>query len=133
MRLLRRVLWGAKTGTIFGLAFSLLALVIFLLGGQGPFEANHSSFGRIVGAYFLGGLSAGIIVGILRPLTASKVGAAMTGFVATAPVSVLMRIAIDGFQAWTVKDSILSILMCAALGAPLGVAYRDIFRDRVSG
>ena len=133
MRLFRRIAWGAKTGTIFGLAFSLLALVVFLLGGQGPFEANHSSFGKIVVTYFLGGVSAGMIVGMLRPLTASKVGAAVTGFIAAAPVSILMRFAVNGFRAWTVKDTVLSILMCAALGAPLGVAYRDIFRDRASG
>jgi hypothetical protein len=131
MGLFQRILWGIKSGATFGLAFTALALLVFLLGGERPFQAHHTSFTNVVVTYLLGGIGSGIIVGVLRPLTRTKAGAGMVGFIAAIPVSVLVRIAIVGYQPWTVKDIILSFSVCLVLGVPVGVMYRDIFRDRV--
>ena len=68
----------------------------------------------------------------MRPLAYSKPGAAVVGFIAAIPFAVLLRVAVSGFVPWTTVDTILVTFMCAALGAPLGVAFRDVFRDTLN-
>ena len=132
MILARRILWGVRSGVVFGLAFSALALVIRLLGGEGPFEVHHTSFAKMIASYLLGGISAGVIVGALRPLTKSKPGAAVVGFFAAIPIGMLVRLAMLGNEPWEPRDTIVTLLVCIALGAPVGVMYRDIFRDKLA-
>lgn len=104
-----------------------IALVIFLLGGRAPFEAHDTTFERVAISYLVGGIGAGIIVSMLLPLTKWKMGSAIVGCVAAIPVSVVIRFATDGFKPWETSDTVTSIFLCLALGAPTGVIYREIF------
>ena len=124
MRFLERLRWGARVGAIFGLLYASLAVVIFLVGGQAPFEAGHSSFEKMIATYLVGGVGAGLIVGMLKPLTQSKVGAAIVGSLAAIPVGILLRFATGHPGPWQGTDTVVTLLFCAMLGAPLGVAYR---------
>ena len=110
-----------------GVALSLLALIVFLIGGEGTFASLHTSFAKAVLAYLLGGIIAGTIVGILRPLARWKAGAVVVGFLASLPVAVLFRLAAVGADGWSKRDTGVSLLFAATLGTSLGVAYRDIF------
>jgi hypothetical protein len=130
MQLWKRLLWGARVGAIFGSLFALVALVVFVLGGQRAFDVQHTSLGSVLLTYLLGGVGAGLITGLLRPLTAWKIGAALVGFLAAIPVGVLLRSATGGSGPWSGSEATTLVIFCAVLGAPLGVAYREVFADR---
>jgi len=129
MELARRIWWGARWGALFGVAFVAIAVVIYTLSGQTAFEAHHTTFGRVVLTYFFGGVAAGVVVGIMKPLTRWKAGAAVVGFLAGMPVATIMRFATDGFGPWHRSDTIDVIVMSLILGVPTGIIYREIFSD----
>jgi hypothetical protein len=129
MDLARRLWWGARWGALFGCAFVAIAVAIYVLSGQSAFESHHTTFGQVALTYFFGGVIAGVVVGILRPLTRSKAGAALVGFMAAMPVAILMRFATDGFGPWQQSDTVEIIVLSLILGAPTGILYREIFSN----
>src|SRR3954462_7649924 len=86
---LGRMWWGLRIGTLFGLVLASAATILFILGGESVFTSLHSSFLQVTMTDIVGGAVAGCVVGVLRPLAASKAGAAAVGFLAAIPVSVL--------------------------------------------
>ena len=127
MNIVRRLLWGARHGALFGVVFCGLALVAFLIGGHATFEAQHTSLGRVLVLYLVGGVASGIIIGALRPLTARPIGAGAVGFLCGLLFGVLLRIARDGLNDWGGRDAFLVLSIAVALGIPVGLVYRDIF------
>lgn len=122
-----RLVWGARWGAIFGLAFVLIAIGLYAVSRQDAFEAHHTSFGKMALAYFFGGVSAGVIVGLLRPLARWKAGAALVGFTAILPVALLIRFATEGFGPWHPSNTVEAMMLGLILGAPVGLIYREIF------
>jgi hypothetical protein len=127
-RLVSRLAWGVRWGALFGAAFVMIAVAIYFLSGKSAFESHRTTLLRMVLTYFVGGVLAGTVVGLLKPLTNSKTGAAIVGFAAALPVATLIRFATDGFGLWQRSDTIEAIVMGLILGAPTGVIYREIFR-----
>ena len=121
-------LWQCvRVGTLMSVALSLVAVVVFLIGGEGSFASLHTSFAKAVLVYLVGGVIARTIVGVLQPLARWKAGAAIVGFIASLPVAILFRLAAIGDDSWSKRDTGVSLLFAATLGTSLGVAYRDIF------
>ena len=127
MNFLRRLLWGARWGLAFGLAFCGLAIVAFLIGGRATFDAQLTTFEYVLALYLAGGLISGGIVGMLRPLTERPAGAGAVGFLCGLVFGVLLRLAREGLQEWTGRDTFLVLAVAIALGIPVGLVYRDIF------
>lgn len=100
-----------------------VGLVIFALTHRGP---NHllKTVGLVVAAYFAGGLTAGLIVGLLRRLAGSRLGTVVLGFVgglcvygAAAPVVVTLQ-AMDNPQPTSVGMQLGTVMACALLLGP---------------
>ncbi len=70
---------GLWYGSRFALAFSAIAVVLLVFGGDRAFRANDTTFWRVLGAYWFGGLGGGILVGVLWPLLSSRLGSVLVG------------------------------------------------------
>lgn len=128
--LILRVIWGIRWGALFGIAFVAIAVVIDVLSGSSAFESHHTTFGKTAASYVSGGMAAGLVVGLMQPITRWKAGAAFVGFVAAVPVAILFHFATHGFGPWHVSDTIMALIFCLILGAPTGVVYREIFLEK---
>ena len=54
--LLTNARWGLLTGLVFGSAYMLFALFLYLILGSAPFEANDVALSDLALAYLLGGV-----------------------------------------------------------------------------
>src|SRR6059036_329305 len=100
----RNLMWGAFWGICGGVVYSAYAVVLLILRGPAAFEANDTSFPAVLGAYLGGGGAAGLLLGLLRPLTRSWLGSAILGALCAVPVFSAGRIALSGFSNWTGDD-----------------------------
>jgi hypothetical protein len=73
-------------GVGFAIVYSAWALLITLAGqGRETLESAGLSLRQVIGIYFAGGVTGGIIVGLAGPLTRSRIGAGLVGYVAALP------------------------------------------------
>lgn len=68
---------GAMLGVIMGTAFSLYAFALYLVQGDAPFAKLDTTLGATVVRYYVAGLLAGPIVGIVWPLRSSRAGSGL--------------------------------------------------------
>lgn len=93
---------GIALGLIFAALYSLYVIVLFAVAGSEPFDKHHTSVLTVVASYFAGGISAGAIVGALRPYAVSRFGASLIGIVASFFVFFGIALASKGFPShWT--------------------------------
>lgn len=133
MKVADRIALGARFGFLIGAMLSVLALLAYLLGGQDVFRGLHTSLGVVIAADIGGGVLLGALVGALRPLAGSRVGAGVLGFVCGLLAGALIRVARDGLGPWTGGDWFVVLTFAAALGIPLGIIYREIFATPADG
>jgi len=88
--------WGMKGGLLVATIFSSWAGLVWVLSQGGPWKEQGLSLPAIVGGYLVGGVSAGAIVGLLRPLTRSKLGAYAVGYLAGCFVMAALLAAVAG-------------------------------------
>lgn len=78
--------------------------------------------------YFVSGVSAGAIVGLLRPLTTSLIGSIVTGIVAVVPISATMLLLLlRGYlpDGWTGRHTIIFVVGFSAIfGTAGGVIFK---------
>jgi hypothetical protein len=90
-----------KESVVIGLAFdclySLYVCGLYLLEGRAPFARLGTTLGVVIGTYFIGGISAGVAVGLLKPLARWRAGAILVGIIAAFFVFVGIVVASDGF------------------------------------
>ena len=68
---------GAAMGAIMGTAFSLYALALYLVQGDAPFEKLDTTLWATVVRYYVAGLLAGPIMGLVWPLRNSRGGSGL--------------------------------------------------------
>lgn len=105
-------------------AYSLLALLIYVASGARPFDSVRMSVGGLMAAYASGGIAGGLIAGVLRPLGRTRLGAmAGTTFV-FAPLGLVLGTAIIGpLRQWTTYQRVGMLLWCVFFGVTLGNRY----------
>ena len=86
--------WGLGWSLPFAAFFSALAVFIALMRGSAAFPKSGMTLWEVVGAYFLAATLAGVVLAVLRPLTAYRFGAfilgAVVGFLAYASIGLVM-------------------------------------------
>lgn len=65
---------------------SLLVLIIYAFRGPRPFAQIGISLGATIGLYFVGGVIAGLLLGLLFPFTIWRSGAVVVGMVVASPL-----------------------------------------------
>ena len=71
--------WGLKYGLTIALVFTMIAAVSLVLVGEQAFDERGTSFLELIEFYALGGCVGGAILGLLRPLAATKLGTVFIG------------------------------------------------------
>jgi predicted membrane protein len=121
------VRWGVKLGLVMGGMYTLLALLLFALGGPDRFARNQISLATLVTVYMLGGLAAGLVLGVFRPALRERHTAFVVAFLAAIPVSFGMTVLVVGrIDGWTAGEwsetAVLSLLL-AVMG--IAVLWKD--------
>lgn len=114
-RLLRNLRWGALWGLCGAVVYCAYGVVLFLLAGERPFAAKGTTFGAVMAAYLTGGVGAGLILGVLRPLGRWWWGSAVMGLVCSVPIWAAMIFAVTGHFYWKVV-AVLSAVMGPVAG-----------------
>ena len=68
---------GAAKGAIMAAAFSLYVFALYLVQGDAPFQELGTTLWGAVAMYFVAGLIAGPIMGIVWPLRTSRAGSGL--------------------------------------------------------
>jgi peptidoglycan/LPS O-acetylase OafA/YrhL len=106
MNLVRNLKWGLRWGLIMAVGFTVIGIVATIGASFDPTPRNDPSLASFIGFYFLAGIVGGLLLGLLRPVTRSKVGAMLVGTaVAAVSIGLLARMFVvtDG---WTLVDTI---------------------------
>ena len=99
-------------------------------------SAHSADLWRIVAAYYVAGAAAGTVSGALLsllPLGRGRVGAAACGVLGAAAVYGAIEAVKHRGRPWTAEDSAVLAFVAVAVGAPVGLAYRDMFVGRGGG
>jgi riboflavin transporter FmnP len=121
-QLLRDTKLTVVAGLLFGGMLSAVALLVFVFKGSWPFQHLEISPLRAIITYLLVGGLAGLLIGLVLPLTRWMLGAAVVAFVATFAIwFVVGRWTNPGDPLLeTVKTS---LVLGAAFGLPMGVGF----------
>jgi hypothetical protein len=121
----RQFVRDMKLGIVTGLSFALICAVFatlrFLLGGPAAFAKTELSYGQVMLLYLLGGIGAGILIGVLRPLRRTSWGSFMIGFCAVLPLAAMAALLVFARRDWY-PLAVISIVMSALLAGGLGAA-----------
>lgn len=122
--LLRNVAWGIAWGAVFALAYSGLAVILTATSQlRGPEDPRLLD---MIVAYVFGGIAGGAIVGLLRPLANSRVGAAVVGLLVAVPVVLGTGVALYGLPPWERHEAIGLVITAILLGPAGGVILWNI-------
>jgi len=80
------VLWGIRMAT----GFSVFVIAEYLLVGPAPFTTIGFPLLVVIAIYFCSGISAGAIVGALRPLTRTRPGSIAVGILGALVVGAII-------------------------------------------
>ncbi len=119
--------WGVKAGWAFAGVLSAWVLILSLLQGSTRFEKLGVTTGTIIVTYFAAGTVAGGLVGLLRPLTRSRVGAVVVGALAGIIVYTAISVAMDG---WANIDLVFGAICGIPVGGALGYHLSGTGRQR---
>ncbi len=121
------IFWGLRVGLIIGGLYAGGVLLLFALGGSGRFERLNISLPVLVAVYLLGGLSAGIVLGVFRPALREKYSAFIVSVLAAMPISFGITMLVTGkARDWTIEEwstAAFMSLFIAAVG--IAVLWQD--------
>ena len=109
--------WGFHIGLLFAAGATALGVVPALVRAfveAGVWWQKGLSFVTVIGIYVAGGLSAGLIIGLLRGLTRYWLGRRLVGMIAAVPVMLLVAYTVVGVREWD-ASTLLVWLQTAAI------------------
>ena len=86
---------------------------------------------QAIAVYLLGGMAAGAIAGLLRPLARRPAGAIIVGIVASAPLFYGIIGTIAGFSPWTANNTIALGISVLVFGVGGGLGMREVFYEEI--
>ena len=108
-------------GLAFACLYSLYVCVLYLLQGSAPFDRLGTNLWIVIGTYFFGGISAGVVVGLLQPLARWRLGAIVIGIIAAFFVFFGIVVAQDGLPSrWGSDNWILLTALPILFGTLAG-------------
>jgi hypothetical protein len=85
---------------------------------------HHVNAFAVIGLYFGGGIVAGTVLGLMRPLLRSVAGAMVTGFVAALPFFAGCSLLSHPLSQWGSTDTIVTLAASFILGPMTAVMIR---------
>ena len=118
----QRLSGGLGLGLTLGVIYCVLGVGLRAVGLGHSLDGSGIGLALLAAMYLFGGLAAGLLGGLLSPLAVGKFGAAVVGFFASIPAALLFAIVTRESADRPADVILLTVILCAALGAPLGVA-----------
>jgi hypothetical protein len=119
-----------RWGLAFASIYCLWAVVVLFLGGEAAFRKQGITFGEAIGGYLAGGVAAGAVVGLFRPLLERSWGAPVVGMLAAIPVALAFEVATQGAR-WMSFDSLLTAgIFSLTVGTMGGLVSREVMVKR---
>jgi hypothetical protein len=114
-KLRRNLRWGIGNGLFMGCFFTAVVLVIRVVPGNRPFERTGVTIASTIAVYLIGGMLAGAIIGLLRPLARYALGAMLVSIPAALPVAIRMAVAFEGPPSHWARSDWANILLLTGL------------------
>ena len=118
--------WGVGYGLKFGVAFSILISVLWALGGAQSVRREGMSYSLVVACYLAMGLVGGIIVGILRSWSHTRLGAIAIGLFVALEAFWIVNLALSGLH-WDTDTYIAAGFLVPFWGIGGGVSLYNVF------
>jgi hypothetical protein len=115
MRFERDWKWGLRLGLSFATLYSVFVVGLFVVQGDQPFLSKGISLSSVVVAYYAGGALAGVIVGLLRPLAGTRIGAIVVGVISFFVISAGIGVVLFGWMFRWGSDEWLTVLTMALI------------------
>lgn len=115
--LLTSLKWGLRWGLTIALGFTAIG-VIGSIGGYFGGKGTNEPLANLVGFYFIAGVCAGLLLGLLRPLTKYKAGAMLVGTCVVAISLALLDYIYVATDGWKLVDTIL-VAFGSLVGGPV--------------
>lgn len=132
VRRLRRLPGDIAWGVSWAFALAVLAWVLsaIIVGVTNARRGDGvlGPVGWIAAFYALGAAFAGVIVGLMRPLLRTPLGAGVCGMLASVPLSVVAEVMEVGSLDPSTRLLVGIVSVAVLLGLPLGITYHRIFR-----
>ena len=122
---------GVKWAAAFALVYSAYIVVLAVVKGSTTFPSQDTTLLKVLGVYWLGGLAAGILVGLFLPLGNHPVGAMLLGALGGIPVFVAAMLATTAPAEWG-QYLLLSLAGGSVIGAFVGLVFYVGDRDSSS-
>jgi hypothetical protein len=130
-KLAKRLVWGCLWGVGMATWFSLIACVIYTVAGQ-QHRVMPTPLAVAIASYFVAGIAAGMVVGLLRPLGQWWWGAALIGTLAALIAGIVGGVAVGGgFTGWDAGDLANAALYALLVGPTAGILIRRWYRHHV--
>lgn len=123
-----RILEGLRLGAAFAAAYSIFAVIVFVVSGGRAVESLEWGLFGLLAAYCCGGLLTGALGGLLSPLARSSARAYGVGIVSSAPTFAAIAIA-SGDSPVSEVGAVGIVLLSLTLGGICGVIVREVFGD----
>jgi uncharacterized membrane protein len=113
--------WGLAYSAGFTGFFGAIAIVGRILAGP---EFSRLPITTLIAIYIVLGAVTGVLVGVFRPLTHSKVGSGGIGAIVGMFLAVLVHVATAGWSNWTSPGEVALTVIFIFAGAVGGVSMR---------
>lgn len=108
---------GIIGGLILASFYCVYVVILYVARGPSPFENQGTSLPNVLILYAITGAVGGAIVGALRPITVTRLGALAVGVIAALPLSLGVQAIVAGHPAhWTAFNWSLAVLMGIGIG-----------------
>jgi len=112
--------WGLGLGLVFAAVYSLYVAVLYLAEGSQPFDNLHTSLSKVIAIYAIGGVTAGTVVGLMRPYLRIRLVAILVGIMAAIVVFFGIAVASQGMPWRWSRAAWLSLAACSLLLGSFG-------------
>jgi hypothetical protein len=119
--MLQNIRWGVRGGLALALLYCAWITAVRVFGGARPFEREGVTYLGVAAAYLAIGLSAGAVVGVLRPMTRHRAGAYVVGlFAGTVLSSAITALVAGPPWRWDFDEWVVLPIVAAGAGALIG-------------
>jgi hypothetical protein len=107
--------WGVAHGLGFAAFCSLWVTILMLVRDSIPFTRLGRSYLGAIVLYYVGGIAAGLVMGLLRPLARSKVGKLCTIFLFPPIIALGICLVIFGSPSQWAAGALLTLVAWSAI------------------
>ena len=116
------ILWGIRNGLLYGAGYSVVVVLLYAVDGPRRFDKIGVPLGPLIVFYLLGGLSAGIVLGVFRSALTRKYSAFIVSVLAAIPVAIGGTVLVTSNATdWTMREWSMSAIMSLIM-AVIGMA-----------